>query len=439
MRRAAVIMTVVVLLAGCAWARPRFDAAKTGHNPLELSISRDNVSTLRETFRVSTPGIGFSPDLAVARNHLYVSGGPSAVFDAFGVQGCSGTPRTCQPQWTVDGNFAPDVVESTLYNRTTAYDADGVDGCSGVPKVCEPRWGGSTDGSPTGVVDPTQLQFGFAGFGGHGAEDVWLRGYPLHPDVDACPPSSSGGSAPACPAAWARYLGGGPLGGREGAPAVADGRVFVSYSSVVSAQGTLFALDGRDATGPTLWSALLPGKGGPDIAVADGVVVTTVQIGLDWLLAAYDAAGVTNCSGAPKVCTPLWVSDTWTGGGNEAAPAIADGIVYRAVGSQLRAYDLHGQQGCAGTPVVCQKLWVASVGPGISAPAVANGVVYTGSTDGFVEAFDARGITGCSATTRACGPLWSANVGAGVGNVVISAGRLYVPATNGVVRVFAVP
>jgi outer membrane protein assembly factor BamB len=439
MRRAAAVLTIVVVLAGCAWARPRFDAAKTGRNPLEVSISRDNVSALRESFRVSAPtSIAVAPDVVVARNHLYVSGGPSAVFDAFGVEGCSGSPRTCAPQWTVDGSYFPDVVGSTLYHATTAFDADGVEGCGGTPKVCRPLWFGGRDGSPTGPVDPATLQFGFAGFGGHGWEDTWLRGYPLHPELDDCVPSPSAG-APECPEAWARYLGGSPNGSTSALPAVADGRVFTAYTSVVTDHGTLYALDGRDATGPTLWSALLPGENGPDLAVAEGVVVATVHIGLDRQLAAYDAAGVTNCSGAPKVCTPLWVSDIWTGGGDEAAPAIADGIVYRAVGSQLRAYDLHGQQNCSGTPVVCQRLWVASVGNGITAPAVANGLVYVGSADGHVEAFDARGITGCSATTRACGPLWTANVGAAVGNVVVSAGRVYVPTTGGVVRVFGLP
>ena len=437
MRRALAVLTVAVLLAGCAWARPRFDDAKTGHNPLEVSISRDNVATLQEGFRVSTPGVGFAPQLAVARNHLYVSGGPSAVFDSFGVEGCSGSPRTCAPQWTVNQNFQPDVVDSTMFMFTTAYDADGVEGCSGAPKVCAPRWSGFGLTNPTGVTDPAQLVFGFAGTSGHGAEDTWLNGYSRQPGP-SCRPGSSG-PVPECPPVWSRHLGSSPNGAMKALPAVADGRVFASYSSVVSSQGTLDAFDGRDATGPTFWSALLPGKGGPDIAVADGVVVTTVQIGLDSLIAAYDASGVTNCSGTPKVCSPLWVSDTWTGGGTEAAPAIADGVVYRAVGSELRAYDLHGQQGCAGTPVVCQKLWVAEAGSGVGAPAVANGVVYTGAANGIVQAYDARGITGCSATTHVCGPLWSANVGAAVGNVVVSVGRVYVPTTDGTVRAFALP
>jgi hypothetical protein len=393
---------------------------------------------MRESFRVSTAGAGFAPQVAVVRNHLYVSGGPSAVFDSVGVEGCSGAPRVCAPQWTINQNGELDVIDATLHIGSVAYDADGVRECSGTPKVCEGMWLYTGEGIPTGPVDPTKLHFQLGGYTFHGSEDLYLDGSLAPKDLSTCV-TGVPGTIPGCRVAWTRALGGGPLGSRIGMPAQADGRIFASYSSPVSEQGTLFAFDGRDAKGPLLWSASLPGKGGPDIAVADGVVVTTVQIGLDWLLAAYDAAGVTNCSGSPKVCTPLWVSDTWTGGGNEVAPAIADGIVYRAVGSQLRAYDLHGQQSCSGTPVVCQRLWVASVGAGITAPAVANGLVYTGAADGSVEAFDARGITGCSATTRVCGPLWTTNVGAAAGEVVVSGGRVYAPAANGVVRVFAVP
>src|SRR5689334_17164988 len=75
MRRTALVLAAaVVLLASCGWARPRFDDAKTGHNPLELSISRDNVATLGERFRAATPATGTPADLAVARGHLYASG-----------------------------------------------------------------------------------------------------------------------------------------------------------------------------------------------------------------------------------------------------------------------------------------------------------------------------------------------------------------------------
>jgi hypothetical protein len=227
-----------------------------------------------------------------------------------------------------------------------------------------------------------------------------------------------------------------------GLPAVANGHVFSSYSAVGAPNGTLLAFDGS-ATYSPVWTASLPGVGSQDIAVADGVVVTTAQTPTGSVVVAYDAAGVRNCSGQPKVCTPLWTSDPWTGAGFDAAPALANGVLYRAVGNQLRAYDLHGVQGCSGTPVVCQKLWVATVGPNVTAPAVANNVVYTSASDGTVEAFDAQGVTGCSATTRVCGALWDTNLGSAAGPVEVSGGRVYVGTGDptgfgtGSVRVFA--
>jgi hypothetical protein len=438
MRRTVLVVMVAVLLTSCAWARPRFDAANSGHNPLELAIFRENVSTLREAFRVSSPDRTTPPAFVVARGHLYVEGAPSLVFDAGGGPDCSGSPRTCPPQWTITQHQLPDVMESTLY-LGAAYDADGVRGCSGSPKVCAPLWLDDGSGIPTGPVDPTKLHFALGGYTFRGAEQIYLEGNAIELSSRCTEPMLPTFPTPICSTAWQRELGSGPNGGRVGWPAVADGRIFASYSGVGAPRGTLHAFDGRDAAGPRLWSALLPGQGGPSVAVAEGVVVTAAQNAFGWMLAAFDAAGVTNCSGSPKVCTPLWVSDVWTGAGGDSAPAIANGIVYRAAGSQLRAYDLHGTQSCSGSPVVCDPLWQAEVGPGVTAPAVANGVVYTSATDGSVQAYDARGITGCSATTRVCGPLWDTNIGSAAGPVAVSVGRVYVAAVAGTVRVFGLP
>jgi hypothetical protein len=434
-RRTVLVVVVVVVLAGCAWGRPRFDAANTGHNPLELSIARENVSTLKETFRVSSPGLTTPPTFVVTHNHLYVEGSPSEVFDAVGADGCSGSPRTCQPQWTITQHQSPDVMESTLYLGGAAYDADGVQGCSGSPKVCDPLWFDDGTGAPTGPVDPTKLNLRFGGPALHGAEQVNIYGHLIQKPPGCTAPA---GIVPSCSAAWGRTLGGGPNGGQVGWPAVADGRIFASYSGV-GGQGILYAFDGRDATGPTLWSASLPGVGGPTIATADGLVVTTVQTPLGSWLAAYDAAGVKNCSGSPTTCTPVWVSDPWGGAGGDAVPALADGVVYRVTGSQLRAYDLHGVQNCSGSPVVCHQLWVGDVGARVTPPAVANGVVYTSAADGTVQAYDARGVSSCSATTRVCSALWDTNVGSAAGPVEVSAGRVYVATAAGTVRVFGLP
>jgi outer membrane protein assembly factor BamB len=46
----------------------------------------------------------------------------------------------------------------------------------------------------------------------------------------------------------------------------------------------------------------------------------------DTKLYAFDAGGVTNCSGTPKVCTPLWSATT--GSAIESSPSILNGVVY---------------------------------------------------------------------------------------------------------------
>ena len=68
-------------------------------------------------------------------------------------------------------------------------------------------------------------------------------------------------------------------------------------------------------------------------------------------------------------------------------------------------------------------------------PAVAGGVVYTGSDDGSVDAFVAAG---CGAPT--CTALWSAETGSRItGAPAVSRGQLYVGTADGRVVAYARP
>jgi outer membrane protein assembly factor BamB len=142
----------------------------------------------------------------------------------------------------------------------------------------------------------------------------------------------------------------------------------------------------------------------------------------DAKLYAFDAAGLTNCSGTPKACGPLWTGAT--GAPIFSSPAVASGVVY--IGSddtKVYAFDAAGQSGCSGAPLTCQPLWTGLTGGSVeSSPAVADGVVYVGSRDFSLYAFDARGAVDCSGTPKLCAPLWSAKTG----NVVFSS-----PAVDG--------
>jgi hypothetical protein len=86
-------------------------------------------------------------------------------------------------------------------------------------------------------------------------------------------------------------------------------------------------------------------------------------------------------------CTPLWSATT----GNIvfSSPAVANGVVY--VGSNdhnLYAFDAAGVTNCSGTPTTCTPLLAATTGGFVtSSPAVANGVVYAGSDDHKLYAY----------------------------------------------------
>src|SRR4051794_27314936 len=101
--RRGVIVTVVasVLLSGCGWAHPRFDLARTGANPGESTISAKNVASLQEQFRFPSSTFRAIPWFVVTRGHAYVGGNPDRVFDSTGGSPCTGSPRVCAPQWTL--------------------------------------------------------------------------------------------------------------------------------------------------------------------------------------------------------------------------------------------------------------------------------------------------------------------------------------------------
>jgi outer membrane protein assembly factor BamB len=130
-------------------------------------------------------------------------------------------------------------------------------------------------------------------------------------------------------------------------------------------------------------------------------------------LAAFDANRVTNCSGVPKTCVPLW-----TGAMPfvvNSTPAVANGVVYIAnngIGltpTSLYAFDaVAGTARCSGTgpTKTCTPLWTALLPTDTnSSPAVAGGTVWIGASDNRLYAFDAAGNTKCSGTPKTCTPL----------------------------------
>jgi PQQ-like domain len=230
---------------------------------------------------------------------------------------------------------------------------------------------------------------------------------------------------------------------------IADGDVFVTDGEgiqALSATGTrgcsgspkvcvsLWATSTHTATGP----AFQPGRGSPVVAngvlyvpgYGDGLPASTGGA----LVAAFDAAGTSGCSGTPTVCVPLWTTTTLpVSSGNSGSPTVAGGVLYIANGT-LYAFDAAGSDGCTGTPKICAPTWTA-VTPGSptgSPPAVAGGMVYVGTSAGL-DAFDASGTRNCSSgvTPETCSPLWTAAIGGVGGSPAVAHGIVYAVSQTG--------
>ena len=108
----------------------------------------------------------------------------------------------------------------------------------------------------------------------------------------------------------------------------------------------------------------------------------------------FDAAGVTNCSGTPKRCTPI--GRLLTGFGTQRVSATA-GLVFVSAartqetpGPRVLVFDLAGVNGCTGTPSACQPLKSLPLPDSFGFPygiSVANGIVAVAGDGGAVHVF----------------------------------------------------
>jgi len=210
--------------------------------------------------------------------------------------------------------------------------------------------------------------------------------------------------------AWTAVLG--PAQGGSVTPVTSRGLVYAT-SDVFPFE--LEAFNARGSTGCSgvpkqctpRWTATISGTA-DSLQVSNRLVYVTTR---DGSLLVFDAAGRKGCTGTPKTCTPLWsASGLAVPSGSAVPPAITRTFVYAPVGTGVAAYDAAGVQGCSGAPKICTPLWsVAGI-----APAVRDGVLYvSGASSGIFEvrAYDAAGIQSCAGTPKTCAPLWVGRTG----------------------------
>jgi outer membrane protein assembly factor BamB len=290
-------------------------------------------------------------------------------FDAAGVRGCGGSPKTCAPVWQADlaccEISAPAVVGNTVYATASdgalfAFDVNGGPNCTGTPRICQPLWGATLD-----------------------------------------------------------------LEARNSSIAVANGRVYVGEVGTFG-EVQVFDAAGVQNCGPAsgridcrpLWVAPLANAVNTSLVVVNDVLYLGTT---DRKLYAFDATGNTNCSGTPKACGPIWTAPT----GDLItfdAPAVAYGKLYVGTNDGLFTFDANGITNCGGTPKTCAPLSTTAGPVGLASPTVANGVVYLGSVDGNLYAKNA-----CSVGSPGCTQMnFSIATGAAVGSPVVASGTVYV-------------
>ena len=423
------------------WPQFRAGPAHPGSVPATSLITAANVASLTEAWQA--PGIGASSP-AVVGGVLYGGTNKLYAYEASGAS-CAGVPKTCAPLWTMTPGgqleSSPAVADGVVYvggsdGKLYAVDAAGVANCGGSPTTCAPLWTATTGGvigeypsSPAVVGGVVYI----------GSDDGKLYAF------DAAGVNGCGGAPKTCAPLWTAAT-----GGHVGSsPAVSGGTVFVG-----SDDGKLYAFDALGTSGcagepvacAPLWTAAVGSKGVfASPAVAGGLAYV---ISVDGQLAAFDAAGAIGCSGAPKTCSPVWSASTGTGL-VFSSPAVAGGVVY--VGSadkKLDAFDAAGVTNCTGTPATCVPLWTGTM-PGagatdfiVSSPAVANGLVFVGSDsfDHQLYAFDASGVTGCAGSPKICTPVWTGETGTGIrSSPAIAGGMVYAGSDGPTLHAFGLP
>ncbi|MGI9601110.1 MAG: PQQ-binding-like beta-propeller repeat protein [Acidimicrobiales bacterium] len=277
------------------------------------------------------------PTIADDRVYVTTGGAPSRleVFDALGVENCAGTPAVCEPLWTANLGFEPlnphtaTVARDRVYaptgqGRVRVFDAAGLDGCSGDPVLCQPLW--VIDTGDTGRLSTIAASDG--------------RGYVSSPtatyvfDLEPCGTSPCG------------VLGSGPGGDAAPAVAgglvLTGGTELQAFSSELTT-----GCSGQPAVCTALWSSNLGTDSVGEAAVANDVAYVSSERLVECMnepvffceyekgIHAFDATGAT-CAGTPVICAPLWqdfvpdlsIDNASTEG--YGSPVVANGVVYVA-------------------------------------------------------------------------------------------------------------
>jgi hypothetical protein len=291
--------------------------------------------------------------LTVVGGRVYAGGGTLEVYDAAGQQGCSGSPKVCQPLWSgTQGAADPVVAGSVLYaafgSHVLAYPTNGT-GCAGTPLVCTPQrtYDVSADADPLGVADVT----GPPVVVGHdlyvpvdSSDDVGTAGEVDHFDLSSTVGCS--GTPAVCTTAASDTTGHPDRLATDGSDVYVVGSVRSFYPP-------------PDGFPPDNWLWAFHADGTPEWSIeGDNAAGLAVDPNHLWATTTTTLQGFprTGCSTTciPTVTAALGASPT-------AGPVESNGLIYVGTGTTITVFSATGGPTCSGTPAVCQPLAKVSV------------------------------------------------------------------------------
>lgn len=361
----ALMFSTAVSAQAIDWPEFRFDDKHSGVNPSEHTINKRNAPTLGLSWQAQLGDLVDFSSPAVVGGVVYI-GSTDGTLWAYPADGC-GQSFCDTPLWQ-STNLAqimdsPTVANGVVYigsqtdqnNNAGLLNAFSASGCG--KTVCAPLWQGLA-GDQSILESSPAVADGVVYVGGF---DGKLYAF----NADGC------GKAKCMPL-WTGQTG----ASIESTPTVYKGHVYIG-----SDDGNLYVFKAQGCGRKTCTAQWTGAIGGGVFQSTPAIVKGVVYINGQHALMAFDAKGC-----GAKTCAPLWQASDENEFFN-GSPTVHGGYVYIPWATGLAAY---AADGCGGQGT-CPRLWTLE-GDGfqaavVSAPTIANGVIYAGRNTAEVLAW----------------------------------------------------
>jgi outer membrane protein assembly factor BamB len=409
MRRSAggfCVIALVLVLAGCGWLQPGYNAGHTNSSDLERTIGLGNFNSLVSR---AAPGVG-GP--VIVTSDLFLTLDDTGAT-AFSRAACPTAGQgACTPLWhragvlkAVSDGTSIFVVDNA---QITALDLQGVE---------QWHYPVSLAHLPDTSMDAYRLNVG----GGrvfystlHTGHGQYLENLNVFSATDCgsaqCAPVRTLEPAAAFATVWAvdgnvifmpiGQFGAGQIAaidlntGAElwrtagqqnfdpGSMVARDGHLYVFGSDPYGIQD--YPQSGAGCSGTPKVCAPTRVLGSfPITAIVAASGGHVVAMNNDRNIAYWFGPGTAGCTGTPLRCAPTARTNTYSAAGVESSVSLANGVLYVGTGKTLLAYDESATQNCGGSPKVCTPTGTKTFADDVGQAIVVDGQIYLGTGGGL--------------------------------------------------------